>query len=542
ATAFRPCESYYQKPMRNLDMELVNEVLEYAPGSIKEVIETINDENQSESVRVLLVGDPGVGKTTLAQAIAMQTNRPCFIIRAPSLANQYQFSGEQNLIAAISPLFEIDEPCVVIIDEIDALKQYKGDKTNQDASPANTLCNLLDDAEDHPNIVFIATTNKIKHLPEDLKSRFNSVITLPLPNKKARERIIRYHILQCIEKGIEIDLDEKMIKSLVVKTDGFSARDLKAMVQKAKIVSRADSGGFRHACKINSTHMLKAYKQQKPYIAGGWHLTERGKELVEQHGVALSTFAISSSLSLVGIALTERRSAQSMEKTNEQIDYQKKRDKKSKLNALINQFVLQERVSLEYMVPKMIAHTIDDRDNKRKTVRKVDYEETLLVLNYRLLHAQLAKSLMAKGSKEREALKCLLRYRKKMVLSFKSEYSSKWRNLNYDDLYGKVFIDDAFYKDFCDELCKVCGIPQDQVEEYYKQLIALSKKKIEKATIIASNNEKTVKKEEQKKQDEMDRKSDERDNKMMRYHEGVRNWEKIEQSFLGFLESIFKKK
>lgn len=102
--------------------------------------------------------------------------------------------------------------------------------------------------------------------------------------------------------------------------------------------------------------------------------------------------------------------------------------------------------------------------------------------------------------------------------------------------------DDDLYKEFRDEFYKVCGIPQDQVEEYYKQLIALSKKKIEKATIIASNNEKTVKKEEHKKQGEIDRKNDERDNKMMRYHEGVRNWEKIEQSFLGFLESIFKKK
>ena len=254
--------NYYQKPMRNLDIQLMDEVLENAPADIKNIIDAINDLNKRESIRLLLVGGPGVGKTTLAQAIAMQTKRLCFIIRAPSLANQYQFSGEQNLISAISPLFDIDEPCIVIIDEIDALKQYKGDKDNQDASPANTLCNLLDDAEDHPNIVFIATTNKLKQLPEDLKSRFGSIITLPLPDKPARERIICYHLEQLKKSGIDIELDEATIKLLAEKTAGFSARELKAMIIKCKTFMRSVGAGT----SITHKQVWQAYKDEKPLI------------------------------------------------------------------------------------------------------------------------------------------------------------------------------------------------------------------------------------------------------------------------------------
>jgi len=392
--------NYYQKPMRNLDIELMDEVLENASDDIKNIIETINDLHKTESIRLLLVGGPGVGKTTLAQAIAMQTNRPCFIIRAPSLANQYQFSGEQNLIAAISPLFEINEPCVVIIDEIDALKQYKGDKTNQDASPANTLCNLLDDAEDYPNIVFIATTNKLKQLPEDLKSRFGSIITLPLPDECARERIIRYHLEQFKKTGIHVEIDDKTIKSLAAKTKGFSARDLKAMVIKCKTFMRSVGVGM----SVTHKQVWQAYKDEKLLIGSSWRIKERLKELTDNHGVALSTFALSTMLTIIGIILSERRSVQSMGQSqkqySEQHEDQKKNRKKENCAKLIKEILAQDKLIQD---PKIQANW---------------YEFNHGIFMLRVLKGKLARRVVPSGSKEECYFKQVGTFWKKILVYF----------------------------------------------------------------------------------------------------------------------------
>lgn len=328
---------YFQKPMRNLEPQLMDEVLEYAPDEIKDVIEVIDKSDMKESLRVMLVGSPGVGKTTLAQAIALQTGRPCYIVRAPSLSNQFQFSGEQNLIASINPLFEQEEPCVVIIDEIDALKQYKGDKANQDASPANTLCNLLDDAEDHPHVIFIATTNKLKQIPEDLKSRFGTIVTLPLPDKEACERIIRYHLKELKKAGITVDLDEEAIKQLASKTEGFSAREIKAMILKGKIKARK-AGDL-----LQEQQILEAYKAEKPLIGSAWHIKEKLMELTKEHGVAIA-------LSIVGTAAGAVVGIYGLVQHARSIEHQGQLELKEKQRKLIGDIIAQRKMREDEVV------------------------------------------------------------------------------------------------------------------------------------------------------------------------------------------------
>jgi SpoVK/Ycf46/Vps4 family AAA+-type ATPase len=330
---------YFQKPMRNLDPQLMDEVLEYAPDEIKDIIDVIDKSDMKESLRVMLVGSPGVGKTTLAQAIALQTGRPCYIVRAPSLSNQFQFSGEQNLIAAINPLFEQKEPCVVIIDEIDALKQYKGDKANQDASPANTLCNLLDDAEDHPHVIFIATTNKLKQIPEDLKSRFGTVVTLPLPDKAARERIIQYHLKELENVDINVALNDDIIEQLASKTEGFSAREIKAMILKGKIKARR-AGDVLHEQEI-----WDAYKAEKPLIGSSWHIKDKLIEFTKEHGVGIALSLAGTAVAIVGIVLSEHRCTESKEH-QEQLELEQRRDR------LLGSILGQRKMMKDYEIKK----------------------------------------------------------------------------------------------------------------------------------------------------------------------------------------------
>jgi MoxR-like ATPase len=386
---------YFQKPMRNLDPQLMDEVLEYAPDEIKDIIDVIDKSDMKESLRVMLVGSPGVGKTTLAQAIALQTGRPCYIVRAPSLSNQFQFSGEQNLIAAINPLFEQKEPCVVIIDEIDALKQYKGDKANQDASPANTLCNLLDDAEDHPHVIFIATTNKLKQIPEDLKSRFGTIVTLPLPDKESRERIIRYHLHELKKADITVDLDEDAIKQLASKTEGFSAREIKAMILKGKIKAR------KVGDLLQEQQILEAYKAEKPLIGTAWHIKEKLIEFTKEHGVAIATCAVTSGLTILGIILNERRNAEINE-------YRNKQDSKVKKERLIREILLQYDYSNSYYP------------------RSDPYSAGYVRFMIRYLKSKLAKHMAPAGSKDKAYLKEMYEMYKGIAAKFRTFSKKNW--------------------------------------------------------------------------------------------------------------------
>ena len=254
---------YYKQQGKRLDGQLIDEVLEQAPPEIEEVIDTINDSVNDASIRIILSGPPGVGKTTIAKAIAQQTGRDYVVIRGTALANQYQFSGQQNLAQAIAPLIQKNEPCIVIIDELDALKQTHGNKDNVDADAAGTLCTLVDDCEDNPNMIFIATTNKLKQIPDDLKSRF-TVVEVNLPDAYKREMILWHYLGPQKTFTLDDSVDDVFNTSFAKKTNKFSARELKAIVTQARSFGRKRD--FSDIV-ITPADLVAAYKVIRPHLA-----------------------------------------------------------------------------------------------------------------------------------------------------------------------------------------------------------------------------------------------------------------------------------
>lgn len=353
------------------------------------------------------------------------------------MSNQFQFSGEQNLIAAINPLFEKKEPCVVIIDEIDALKQYKGDKANQDASPANTLCNLLDDAEDHPHIVFIATTNKLKQIPEDLKSRFGTVVTLPLPDKAARERIIQYHLKELENVDINVALNDDIIEQLANKTEGFSAREIKAMILKGKIKARR-AGDVLHEQEI-----WDAYKAEKPLIGSSWHIKDKLIEFTKEHGVGIALSLAGTAVAIVGIVLSEHRCTESKEH-QEQLELEQRRDR------LLGSILGQRKMMKDYEIKKdrceLLCCLYTERYYKTKLAKtyvdKKSKEAIYLQAKSRFLMQQVQSLHEAHDDNDtitKEKHKCIDEAWK--TLSRGKRWSLPWSYHYYyesDELYSKI--------------------------------------------------------------------------------------------------------
>lgn len=288
-----------ESSLLNIEKRLSDQLFEAAPARIKDIISMLANTGQFHDclpTKVLLVGPPGVGKTTLASIIAQRSQRSCLFISAPTVANEYKNSGAQNLQRQIELAIALHEPLVIIIDELAALIDHYKDTHNQDANMTETLWLLLDLCATSKNIFVVATANDISKMPEQLKSRFEGqVVEIKMQNDAlSKTKILRFYL----DKFMHF-CGESEVASFVKKMKDFSPRQIEELVKQAAQNARFRPVRNGTILPEDVTDVLKSFEESHNLLAKAppidydkWCSRLSGWSTVALTAINLITFAV----------------------------------------------------------------------------------------------------------------------------------------------------------------------------------------------------------------------------------------------------------
>jgi transitional endoplasmic reticulum ATPase len=177
---------------------------------------------------VLLAGSPGTGKTLLAQAAAGETGLSFITIRGPELLSQF-FGEAERAVREVFRRARMAAPCLVFLDEIDAIAPRRGGDTGVMDRVVAQLLTELDRAREAPGIFILAATNRPSALDPALlrPGRFDLLIETELPDVLVREAILARHG-QSLTYASDVDL-----RAVAERTEGLAGADLKALCVRA---------------------------------------------------------------------------------------------------------------------------------------------------------------------------------------------------------------------------------------------------------------------------------------------------------------------
>ena len=256
-----------------------------AKENLTEIVEYLHDPKQYQEIGasmpkgILLVGPPGTGKTMLAKAVAGEANVPFFSISGSEFVEMFVGMGASKVRDLFKQANE-KAPCIVFIDEIDAIGKKRDGQLGGNDEREQTLNQLLtemDGFEGNNGVIILAATNRPESLDPALlrPGRFDRRVPVELPDLKGREAILRVHAKK-IKAAPDIDYTK-----IARMASGASGAELANIVNEAAL--RAVREHRRYATQADleeSIEVVIAGYEKKNAI-----LTDKEKRIVAYHEI-----------------------------------------------------------------------------------------------------------------------------------------------------------------------------------------------------------------------------------------------------------------
>lgn len=256
-----------------------------AKENLSEIVDYLHNPNKYREIGasmpkgILLVGPPGTGKTMLAKAVAGESNVPFFSISGSEFVEMFVGMGASKVRDLFKQAKE-KAPCIVFIDEIDAIGQKREGQFGGNDEREQTLNQLLtemDGFEENTGVIILAATNRPESLDPALTrpGRFDRRVPVELPDLKGREEILKVHA-----KKVKIDENVDFGK-IARMASGASGAELANIINEAALRAVRDNRRFVTQADLEeSIEVVIAGYQKKNAI-----LTDDEKKIVAYHEI-----------------------------------------------------------------------------------------------------------------------------------------------------------------------------------------------------------------------------------------------------------------